>query len=87
VTPSLDWPANSVEKTRIVEEYKEKLSKIDCRHYNKGKGSCPFSTSCFYRHVDEYGVSDKDKIRIISNQDYEDEGLKIMKQVSLADFL
>ncbi|KAJ3254879.1 hypothetical protein HK103_006775 [Boothiomyces macroporosus] len=76
VTPSTKWPNTEQEKHDMIEKYKEKLSQIDCRHYNKGNGTCPFSTSCFYRHVDEYGVKDSDKIRILSNSNFDDEGLK-----------
>ncbi|KAJ3270958.1 hypothetical protein HDV01_007288 [Terramyces sp. JEL0728] len=87
VTPSTKWPKTKEEKQELIQKYKEKLSQIDCRHYNKGNGTCPFSTSCFYRHVDEYGVKHSDKIRILSNGDYEDEGLKVMNSVNLFDFL
>ncbi|KAJ3321915.1 hypothetical protein HDV06_003781 [Boothiomyces sp. JEL0866] len=76
VTPSTKWPKTEEEKQEMISKYKEKLSQIDCRHYNKGNGTCPFSTSCFYRHVDEYGVKHSDKIRILSNGDFDDEGLK-----------
>lgn len=31
--------------------YKAKLGTIDCRHFAFGDGTCPFSTSCFYRHA------------------------------------
>ncbi|GIL77655.1 hypothetical protein Vretifemale_7147 [Volvox reticuliferus] len=51
VTPSLVWPASAEEKACIVAAYKEKLCTIDCKHFNFGQGTCPFSTSCFYRHM------------------------------------
>ncbi|KAJ3370183.1 hypothetical protein HDU91_006485 [Kappamyces sp. JEL0680] len=60
---------------------------IDCRVYNKGRGTCPFGTSCFYRHVDENGVAQADKIRLLSDGDYADSGLKVMATVTLFDHL
>lgn len=87
VVPSLIWPETKSEKETIVKEYRQKLSNIDCKHYKKGKGTCPFSTSCFYRHVDEHGISEKERLRIISNGDFDEEGLQVMKQMSLADYL
>lgn len=51
VTPSSVWPATREDKDRIVAGYKAKLGQIDCRHWNFGANTCPFGTSCFYRHV------------------------------------
>lgn len=51
VTPSSIWPANQEDKDRIVAGYKAKLGSIDCRHWNFGENTCPFGTSCFYRHI------------------------------------
>lgn len=87
VVPSSIWPANDQEKEEITRKYKERLEKIDCRLYQFGKSTCPFGTSCFFRHVDEYGVSQKDQVRILSNDDFDQAGLKVMKQVQLFDFL
>lgn len=51
VTPSSVWPANQEDKDRIVAGYKAKLGQMDCRYWNFGANTCPFGTSCFYRHV------------------------------------
>jgi hypothetical protein len=32
------------------------MKQIDCKHFNFGEGTCPFSTSCFYRHVTKVGL-------------------------------
>ena len=87
IVPSTIWPFNDDEKEEITKEYKQKLAKIDCRVYNYGQGSCPFGTSCFYKHIDEYGVSEKEKARILSSSDFDDNGLRIMKAVQLFDYL
>ncbi|XP_065623324.1 E3 ubiquitin-protein ligase makorin-like [Quercus suber] len=37
------------EKQDIVDSYKAKLKSIDCKHFDFGKGNCPFGSSCFYK--------------------------------------
>ena len=51
VTPSMVWPADEEEKEAIQSAYKAKLASIDCRFFSHGSGTCPFSTSCMYRHA------------------------------------
>jgi len=55
VTPSLVWPADEDEKEAIMGAYKNKLGSIDCRFFDFGSGTCPFSTSCMYRHAYKNG--------------------------------
>ncbi|KAK4523218.1 hypothetical protein GAYE_PCTG44G1111 [Galdieria yellowstonensis] len=50
VIPSLVVPASVERKKEIIEKYKSKLTTIPCKYFNYGKGTCPFSTSCFYAH-------------------------------------
>jgi hypothetical protein len=38
-------------KAAIVEEYRTATARIPCKHFNAGRGECPFGTSCFYAHV------------------------------------
>jgi E3 ubiquitin-protein ligase makorin len=85
VTPSTAWPSSVQEKSRMILEYKQKLSKIDCKHYNFGDGSCPFGTSCFYKHADQHGiVSATEKPRHIIS---EDETATIFTGMRLSDFI
>lgn len=51
VTPSMIWPSSKQQKNAIIDTYKTKLSGIDCRYFDFGEGTCPFSTSCMYRHA------------------------------------
>ncbi|KAI3429637.1 hypothetical protein D9Q98_005723 [Chlorella vulgaris] len=51
IVPSLVWPTSIEEKEGVVAGYKAKLSLVDCRYFNFGDSSCPFGTSCFYRHA------------------------------------
>lgn len=38
-------------KDELIEEYCDALLEIPCRHFNGGKGYCPFQNSCFYSHI------------------------------------
>lgn len=50
VIPSFYIVKSGPEKDFLIEEYKETLKSIPCRHFNKGKGACPFMNSCLYAH-------------------------------------
>ncbi|CAL5380453.1 putative RING-type E3 ubiquitin transferase C3H69 isoform X1 [Camellia sinensis] len=51
VIPSVIWYSTKEEKQEIVDSYKAKLRSIDCKHFDFGNGTCPFGTSCFYKHT------------------------------------
>lgn len=54
VTPSKVWPRDQQEKEAIMQAYKKKLGSIDCKYWvarPEGDRTCPFGTSCFYRHT------------------------------------
>ena len=55
VVPSVKGKPSPAEKKAMVEAYTTNLKKTECRHYRRGKGSCPFGDSCFYRHVNPDG--------------------------------
>ncbi|PWZ24193.1 E3 ubiquitin-protein ligase makorin, partial [Zea mays] len=55
VVPSITWYSSKEEKQEIVEGYKAKLRSIDCKHFDFGKGTCPFGSSCFYKHAYDDG--------------------------------
>ena len=42
-------------KEAIRGAYVNKLASIDCRNFDFGAGTCPFSTSCMYRHAYKNG--------------------------------
>ncbi|KAL2917929.1 Platinum sensitivity protein [Polyrhizophydium stewartii] len=88
VVPSSVWPADAATKQRIVQEYRDRLSKIDCKHFKFGEGTCPFSTSCLYRHADRTGAEVHAKPRFLVNaEDAADGTAHVLKQVQLFDFL
>ena len=37
-------------------DYRGKLAERDCMHFDFGDGTCPFGTSCFYRHAYKDGT-------------------------------
>ncbi|KAI8921847.1 hypothetical protein DFJ77DRAFT_425229 [Powellomyces hirtus] len=84
VTPSAIWPSNPDDKAAIIEAYKTKLSTIDCKHYNRGEGSCPFGTSCFYKHVGRDGVAEEVRLRKVLG---DEDSMTIVSSVKLVDFL
>jgi E3 ubiquitin-protein ligase makorin len=84
VTPSVVWYASPEEKDQILEGYKRKLKAIDCRHFNYGVGSCPFGTSCFYRHRFKDGREEEVVLRHLGTADGT---VAIAKSVRLSDFI
>ena len=63
------------EKNIIVEDYKMQLQEKHCKHFDHGRGTCPFGTSCFYRHEFLDGsLEDRTKlpdVRFVTNSDGE----------------
>ncbi|KAI8910206.1 hypothetical protein EDD86DRAFT_204773 [Gorgonomyces haynaldii] len=84
VTPSAVWPRSKAEKEEIIQKYRESLKKINCKFYDFGNGTCPFGTSCFYKHADKFGNLEQVKLRHLAT---DDEVTTIMKHVSLSDYL
>ena len=72
-------------KVFVLEEYKRRLKEIPCKHFEYGKGSCPFNGSCFYLHMYPDGTLEKpSKPRLISNAEG---SITPMKGIRLSDFL
>ncbi|KAL9142365.1 hypothetical protein ABFS82_14G165000 [Erythranthe guttata] len=84
VIPSVIWYSSKEEKHEIVETYKAKLKSIDCKHFDFGNGSCPFGTSCFYKHM--YGDGRHEEV-VIRHLGAEDGNTVIAKDIRLSDFL
>jgi hypothetical protein len=51
VVPSSKMIKSGPEKEDLINEYKSVVKAIPCKHFNKGKGACPFMNSCFYAHL------------------------------------
>ncbi|GFP95541.1 E3 ubiquitin-protein ligase makorin, partial [Phtheirospermum japonicum] len=84
VVPSVIWYFSEEEKREIVESYKAKLKSIDCKHFDFGNGSCPFGTSCFYKHAYRDGSLEEVVLRHLGA---EDGNTVIAKDIRLSDFL
>ncbi|XP_024518066.1 E3 ubiquitin-protein ligase makorin [Selaginella moellendorffii] len=84
VIPSVVWYSNTEEKEEIVNGYKNKLSSIDCKYFEYGNSTCPFGTSCFYRHAYGDGTKEEVKLRHLGTA----EGTTVIaKNIRLSDFL
>jgi len=70
VIPS-EYFVKGEEKELLIDNYKIALSQKECKYFKKGRGECPFGTSCFYKHMFADGTlqdrSEKKTIRF--NQD------------------
>ncbi|KAL5719706.1 RING-type E3 ubiquitin transferase [Ranunculus cassubicifolius] len=84
VIPSVIWYFSQEEKQEIVGNYKARLSSIDCRYFDFGNGSCPFGTSCFYKHAYRDGRLEEVSLRHLGA---EDGNTVIAKDIRLSDFL
>uniref|UniRef100_A0A4W3I3T8 E3 ubiquitin-protein ligase makorin-2 n=1 Tax=Callorhinchus milii TaxID=7868 RepID=A0A4W3I3T8_CALMI len=51
VIPSAYWVEEQEEKERLIEAFKQGMSKKSCKYFNQGKGSCPFGGKCLYLHA------------------------------------
>lgn len=87
VTPSATWPRDDAARRAIVEAYRRSLARIECRWWDRGRGGCPFGTSCFYLHVDADGkeVARGEGLRFVGD------GEGVVKPISqgakLSDFI
>ncbi|XP_065830116.1 uncharacterized protein [Oscarella lobularis] len=86
VTPSITWIVEDEEKKRLIDEYKQALSAKPCRYYNFGNGSCPFGTSCFYKHVAVDGTVQIPDVQLRHYCNAEGES-RVVKTPKLWDFM
>jgi len=84
IVPCDRFITNSLRKNQIVENYVENLHNIPCKHFSENE-DCPFSTSCFYKHIRKDGtIVDKVKLQHLINQDGK---VEIQKELILSEFL
>ncbi|KAI9337057.1 hypothetical protein DFJ73DRAFT_849743 [Zopfochytrium polystomum] len=84
VVPSTVWIVDADEKQAALDAYKKRMGSIDCKHYAFGEGSCPFGTSCLYRHVLRDGTVEEVRLRIVQG---DDDQTRVVNLVQLSDFL
>lgn len=51
IIPSDAFISEKEKKMKIAQENKKKMSNTLCKYIKKGKGECPYGSSCFYLHV------------------------------------
>jgi E3 ubiquitin-protein ligase makorin len=56
VVPCERMVTHPVRRAIVFERYKEHLSHIPCKLFDKGRGECPFGSSCFFEHRREDGT-------------------------------
>ena len=56
--------------------WRARLAAIDCMHFRSGEGTCPFGSSCFYRHAYKDGtLQDRSKtVRFVTAGDAQSSG-------------
>ena len=59
IVPSSTWIDDQIEKFKVIEQYKKRMSVIPCKYFDYGRGDCPFGTSCFYEHRVETSADSK----------------------------
>ncbi|KAG9138209.1 hypothetical protein Leryth_001441 [Lithospermum erythrorhizon] len=84
IVPSVIWYFSNKEKEELVDNYKAKLRSIDCKHFDFGNGTCPFGTSCFYKHAYRDGRLEEVVLRHLGGEDGE---TVIAKEIRLSEFL
>jgi hypothetical protein len=76
--------AKGADKERVIAAFKARCGGIHCVHFKRGEGTCPFGTSCFYRHEREDGTFAKERPRYLAGADGE---AAPMQNIRVSDFL
>ncbi|OQR83667.1 E3 ubiquitin-protein ligase makorin-2 isoform 1 [Achlya hypogyna] len=50
IVPCNRLVSDPARKAKIIADYMANLAQIPCRHFNLGRGKCPFGHGCFYEH-------------------------------------
>ncbi|DAZ98732.1 TPA: hypothetical protein N0F65_006764 [Lagenidium giganteum] len=84
VVPSNRMVSDPERKKALVSSYVQNLSGIPCRHFDEGRGTCPFGTSCFYAHKYADGTLDPRQVRTAVDADGH---YDVLREVRLEQFL
>uniref|UniRef100_M4BAQ4 RING-type E3 ubiquitin transferase n=1 Tax=Hyaloperonospora arabidopsidis (strain Emoy2) TaxID=559515 RepID=M4BAQ4_HYAAE len=83
IIPSSRMVTKPERKKVLIDEYRKNLSAIPCRHFNEGRGTCPFGTSCFYAHRFPDGTLDTRQVRTAVDADGQ---YDVLRQVRLEQY-
>ena len=70
-------------KAQLINHYKRSLHSIPCRHFDFGRGKCPFGSSCFYAHTDQAGRA----APVVPRKAYGEQGSTVLASYNLSDYL
>lgn len=56
VYPIKEWITDKEEKERYITRKNNKMKKIDCKYFKRGRGRCPFGNKCLFRHNRKLGL-------------------------------
>ncbi|KAE8893731.1 hypothetical protein PF003_g22395 [Phytophthora fragariae] len=84
VIPSSRMVTKPERKKVLIDVYRKNLSAIPCRHFDEGRGTCPFGTSCFYAHRYPDGTLASREVRTAVDADGQ---YDVLRQVRLEHYL
>ncbi|KAG3216915.1 hypothetical protein PC129_g12244 [Phytophthora cactorum] len=84
IIPSGRMVTRPERKKILIDVYRKNLSGIPCRHFDEGRGTCPFGTSCFYAHRYPDGTLASRQVRTAVDADGQ---YDVLRQVRLENFL
>ena len=90
IVPSSTWIEDAVEKQKVIDQYKKKMSLIPCKYHDNGRGSCPFGSSCFYEHRNDYvpdSAAEAAKAAYRQTVTEQNERLAKVREAKLSDYI
>ncbi|KAK1944531.1 E3 ubiquitin-protein ligase makorin-1 [Phytophthora citrophthora] len=84
IIPSSRMVTKPERKRILIDVYRQNLSGIPCRHFDEGRGTCPFGSSCFYAHRYPDGTLASRQVRTAVDADGQ---YDVLRQVRLEHFL
>ncbi|KAG1690194.1 hypothetical protein DVH05_028268 [Phytophthora capsici] len=84
IIPSSRMVTKPERKKMLIDVYRQNLSGIPCRHFDEGRGTCPFGSSCFYAHRYPDGTLASRQVRTAVDADGQ---YDVLRQVRLEHFL
>ncbi len=90
IVPSSTWIDDPVEKQKVIDQYKKKMSLIACKYHDNGRGCCPFGSSCFYEHRNDYvpdSAAEAAKAAYRQTVTEQNERLAKVRESTLSDYI
>lgn len=84
IVPCSFFPQGNEERQEVFDERRKQLARIPCKHFDFGRGSCPFGTSCFYAHILPDGTREDGSLRRAGDAEG---NVRVLQPVRLSSFL